>query len=72
MASREHVIKQLHLQHAAVRGTPQEAQLLARVREMMNKRKVFLQNFASAWKAFLRCVSLGSLFLVFFLIRFLS
>jgi len=55
MASQEQVIKQLQLQHAAVRGTPQEAQLLAKVKEMTieyNKRKEYIQRFAPGWEAF--------------------
>ena len=74
MSSQEQMIKQLQLQHPNVRGTPQEAQLLARVKEMTieyNKRKEYIQRFAPGWEAF-RCVPLQPVSIIFYSFLFVK
>jgi uncharacterized coiled-coil protein SlyX len=75
MATQEQVIKQLHLQLAAVRGTPQETQLMARVKEMtteFNKRKEYIQKFAPGWEAFRYVFLADSFLLCFYLFSFVK
>jgi hypothetical protein len=60
MASQEQLIKQLQIQHNSVKGTPQEGQLLAKVKDLTmeyNKRRDYVQRFTQGHDTF-RCVPL--------------
>ena len=69
MASQEQMLKQLQIQHANVKGTPQEGPLVARVKELTNeynKRRDYVQRFTQSYDTF-RCVPLqiDSFFVLF-------
>ena len=72
MASQEQQLKQLHIQHNSVKGTPQEVQLVAKVKEITmeyNKRKDYVQRFSQGYDNF-RCVPLQIIRLFFLFLFF--